>query len=75
MWNRKRQPSDRAPWYRPLNLKKSRVESGAKAPHSMECGDLLWSAAIYRRFAVKALAFTNLGVDAALPRPREAVHR
>ncbi|ASV72646.1 hypothetical protein THTE_0044 [Thermogutta terrifontis] len=37
---------------------KSHVESGAKAPHSMECGDLSWSAAIYRRFLVKALAFT-----------------
>jgi|YelNatPaOPRAMG01_1025707.scaffolds.fasta_scaffold212146_2 hypothetical protein len=29
----------------------------------MECGDLSWSAAIYRRFSVKALAFTNLAVD------------
>ncbi|ASV73526.1 hypothetical protein THTE_0924 [Thermogutta terrifontis] len=38
---------------------KSRAESGAKAPHSMECGDL-WSAAIHRRFLVKALAFTAL---------------
>ena len=33
---------------------KSRAESGAKAPHS------IWSAAIHRRFLVKALAFTNL---------------
>jgi len=33
---------------------KSRAESGAKAPHS------IWSAAIYRRFLVKALAFTTL---------------
>ncbi|MEJ5342562.1 MAG: hypothetical protein WHT09_13450, partial [Thermogutta sp.] len=41
---------------------KSRAESGAKAPHSMECGDL-WSAAIHRRFSVKALAFTTF------PRP------
>ena len=48
------------PFYRGL---KSRVKSGAKAPHSMECGDLSWSAAIYRRFSVKALAFTNLAVD------------
>ena len=34
--------------------RKSRAESGAKAPHS------IWSAAIYRRFSVKALAFTTL---------------
>ena len=33
---------------------KSLVESGAKAPHS------IWSAAIHRRFWVKALAFTTL---------------
>ncbi|ASV73406.1 hypothetical protein THTE_0804 [Thermogutta terrifontis] len=33
---------------------KSRAESGAKAPHS------IWSAAIHRRFFVKALAFTTL---------------
>jgi hypothetical protein len=33
---------------------KSRAESGAKAPHS------IWSAAIHRRFLVKALAFTTL---------------
>ncbi|ASV73022.1 hypothetical protein THTE_0420 [Thermogutta terrifontis] len=33
---------------------KSRGESGAKAPHS------IWSAAIYRRFPVKASAFTTL---------------
>ena len=33
---------------------KSRAESGAKAPHS------IWSAAIHRRFSVKALAFTTL---------------
>jgi|GEM_PF-2463276 hypothetical protein len=39
---------------------KSHAESGAKAPHSIRCGDL-WSAAIYRRFSVKALAFTSLG--------------
>jgi len=32
---------------------KSRAESGAKAPHS------IWSAAIHRRFWVKALAFTT----------------
>ena len=35
---------------------KSRAESGAKAPHS------IWSAAIHRRFTVKALAFTNLAL-------------
>ena len=33
---------------------KSRAKSGAKAPHS------IWSAAIHRRFSVKALAFTTL---------------
>ena len=33
---------------------KSRAESGAKAPHS------IWSAAIHRRFSVKASAFTTL---------------
>jgi hypothetical protein len=33
---------------------KSRADSGAKAPHS------IWSAAIYRRFSVEALAFTTL---------------
>ena len=35
---------------------KSRAESGAKAPHS------IWSAAIHRRFLVKALAFTTLAL-------------
>jgi len=35
---------------------KSRGESGAKAPHS------IWSAAIHRRFLVKALAFTTLAL-------------
>ena len=35
---------------------KSRAESGAKAPHS------IWSAAIHRRFLVKALAFTVLAL-------------
>ncbi|GIX01853.1 MAG: hypothetical protein KatS3mg112_0790 [Thermogutta sp.] len=35
---------------------KSRAESGAKAPHS------IWSAAIYRRFWVKALAFTTSAI-------------
>ncbi|WP_297033842.1 hypothetical protein, partial [Thermogutta sp.] len=35
---------------------KSRAESGAKAPHS------IWSAAIHRRFSVKALAFTTLAL-------------
>ena len=37
---------------------KSRAESGAKAPHS------IWSAAIYRRSSVKALAFTTLALPA-----------
>ncbi|GIX01653.1 MAG: hypothetical protein KatS3mg112_0590 [Thermogutta sp.] len=40
---------------------KSRAESGAKAPHS------IWSAAIHRRFLVKALAFTTLAVSRAFP--------
>jgi hypothetical protein len=35
---------------------KSRAKSGAKAPHS------IWSAAIHRRFLVKALAFTGFAV-------------
>jgi len=35
---------------------KSRVESGAKAPHS------IWSAAIHRRFLVKGLAFTAVAL-------------
>ncbi|GIX01854.1 MAG: hypothetical protein KatS3mg112_0791 [Thermogutta sp.] len=35
---------------------KSRAESGAKAPHS------IWSAAIHRRFWVKALAFTTSAI-------------
>ncbi|ASV76891.1 hypothetical protein THTE_4290 [Thermogutta terrifontis] len=34
-----------------------------------------WSAAIHRRFSVKALAFTTLAIGGALPEPRQAVHR
>jgi len=34
-----------------------------------------WSAAIHRRFSVKALAFTTLVIGGALPQPRQAVHR
>jgi len=45
---------------------KSRAESGAKAPHS------IWSAAIHRRFLVKALAFTTsalirMGLKSPIP--------
>jgi len=40
---------------------KSRAESGAKAPHS------IWSAAINRRFSVKALAFTILALSRVFP--------
>jgi hypothetical protein len=42
---------------------KSRAESGAKAPHS------IWSAAIHRRFSVKALVFTTV-LSARLARQR-----
>jgi len=45
---------------------KSRAESGAEAPHS------IWSAAIYRRFSVKALAFTTVALPVFAVTPKAA---